>query len=203
MELNRRMMVVGGTVLVVVLIVIGSVLLFGGGSEHKLEVTSVPNDLTLTLDGKQIPANGEVKVKGGKHTLTGERRGFETYSQTIDVRGDTDAKVFLFANSDEGRAWEAQNLEQEKKLQAESSRRFDELNRRMARKYPILQELPYHGPGFTIDQGKSQAHPDDPEVLGFYIRVTYPEGRQNALDWLTGHGYKPETLELIWVKPGQ
>ena len=60
LEENRRPFMIGVVALAVVLIVIGGVVLFrGGGSKTTLSVTSIPNDLTLTLDGHQIPANGE------------------------------------------------------------------------------------------------------------------------------------------------
>lgn len=200
MDENRRLFLLSGTVIVVALIVLGGYLAFRGNPEHTLTVKSIPNDLTLTLDGKQIPANGEIKVKEGEHTLTGERRGFQSYTQTVQVQQDSSYKMFLFSNSAEGRAWEKSHPEEQLEAEGEAGRRFDELNRRLEAKYPILQELPYIGPGFTVNQGVSQAHPGDPEYLAFYIKITDSEGKKKALEWLTGHGYKPETLELIYTK---
>jgi len=200
MDENRRLFLLSGTVIVVALIVLGGYLAFRGNPEHTLTVKSIPNDLTLTLDGKQIPANGEVKVKEGEHTLTGERRGFESYTQTVQVKQDSSYKMFLFSNSAEGRAWEQSHPEEQLEAEGEAGRRFDELNRRLEAKYPILQELPYIGPGFTVNQGVSQAHPGDPEYLAFYIKITDSEGKKKALEWLTGHGYNPESLELIYTK---
>lgn len=200
MDENRRLFLLSGTVIVVALIVLGGYLAFRGNPEHTLTVKSIPNDLTLTLDGKQIPANGEIKVKEGEHTLTGERRGFESYTQTVQVKQDSSYKMFLFSNSAEGRAWEQSHPEEQLEAESEAGRRFDELNRRLEAKYPILQELPYIGPGFTVNQGVSQAHPGDPEYLAFYIKITDSEGKKKALEWLTGHGYNPETLELIYTK---
>jgi hypothetical protein len=200
MDENRRLFVLSGTVVVIALIVLGGILLFRGNPEHTLTVKSIPNDLTLTVDGKQVPANGEIKLKEGKHTLTGERRGFQSYTQTVEITEDSQYKMYLFSNSAEGRAWEKQHPGEQLEAEAESGRRFDELNRRLAAKYPILQELPYIGPGFTINQGISQAHPGDPEYLAFYIKITDSEGQKKALEWLTGHGYEPEKLELIYTK---
>lgn len=200
MDENRRLFVLSGTVVVVALILLGGYLAFRGDTEHTLTVRSIPNDLTLTLDGTKIPANGDIKIKEGKHTLTGERRGFETYTQTFEIRQDSSVKMYLFSNSAEGRAWEKEHPNEMLEAEGEAGRRFDELNRRLQAKYPILQDLPYIGPGFTVNQGVSQAHPGDPEYLAFYIKITDPEeGKRKALEWLTGHGYKPETLELIYT----
>ncbi len=199
MDENRRLFMLSGTVVVVALVVLGGYLVFRGNPEHTLTVKSIPNDLTLTLDGRQVPANGEIKVKEGKHTLTGERNGFQSYTQTVQVTEDSKYKMFLFSNSAEGRAWEKSHPEEQLEAEGETGRRFDELNARLTAKYPILQELPYIGPGFTVNQGVSQAHPGDPEFLAFYIKVTDSEGKKKSLEWLTGHGYKPETLELIYT----
>ncbi|TDD29405.1 PEGA domain-containing protein [Kribbella turkmenica] len=200
MDENRRLFVLSGTVIVVALVVLGGYLAFRGSPEHTLTVRSIPSDLTLTLDGRQIPANGEIKVKEGTHTLTGERRGFQSYTQTVQMTKDSRYKMYLFSNSAEGRAWEKSHPGEQLEAESEAGRRFDELNARLQAKYPILQELPYIGPGFTVNQGISQDHPGDPEYLAFYIKITDSEGRKKALEWLTGHGYKPETLELIYTK---
>lgn len=200
MEDNRGLFVAGGAVVVVGLIIIGLFIGLRGSPEHTLSVRSIPNDLTLTVDGKQVTANGDLKLKEGKHTLTGERAGFETYTETVELHQDSTYKMYLFSNSAEGRAWEAKNPSEELETEAEAGRRFDELNARLAAKYPILADLPYVGRGFTINQGVSKAHPGDPEYLAFYIKILYPDGRKYALEWLTGHGYKPETLELIYTQ---
>jgi hypothetical protein len=200
MEENRRLWMLSGTVVVIALVVLGGYLVFRGAPEHTLTVRSIPNDLTLTLDGKPIDANGDVKVKEGKHTLTGSRRGFETYTQPIEVKEDSSVKVYLFSNSAEGRTWERDHPEETLETEAEAGRRYSEMDRRLQAKYPILQELPYIGPGFTINQGISKAHPNDPEQLAFYIKVTDSEGKKKALEYLTGHGYDPANLELIYTK---
>ena len=200
MDEERRLFVLGGTVVVIALILLGGYLVFRGGSEHTVTVRSIPNDLTLSVDGRQVPANGEIKLKDGEHTFTGERHGFETYSQTVEIRQDSSYKMYLFSNSAEGREWEKNHPSEQLETEAESGRRFDELGKRLQAKYPILQELPHLGAGFTIDQGSSQAHPGDPEYLAFYVKVYGPDGRKNALIWLKGHGYDPETLELIYTK---
>ena len=106
MDENRRLFMLSGTVVVIALVVLGGYLVFRGDPEHTLTVKSIPNDLTLTLDGQQVAANGEIKVKEGKHTLTGERPGFQSYTQTVQVTERPQYKMFLFSNSAEGRAWE-------------------------------------------------------------------------------------------------
>jgi hypothetical protein len=203
MDQNRRTWVLGGvTVLLAmlsVLIVLGGLVVFRAGSSHTLTVRSIPNDLTLTLDGTAIAADGQLKVKEGRHTLVGERSGFETYTQTIDVRQDASVKMYLYSNGPDGRSWETDHPDQVLETEADAARRYEELDARLQRTYPILQELPYVGPGFVVNYGSSKGHPDDPERLAFSIKLTDSQGRRKAEEWLTGHGYAPANLELIYT----
>src|SRR6266704_6924246 len=100
LEENRRPVLIGAAALVIAVVLIGGFLLFRGAPESKLTVTSIPNDLTLTLDGHEIPASGDVKVKAGEHTLVAERKGFETYSQKVTASGGDplSVKMYLYAN---------------------------------------------------------------------------------------------------------
>ena len=199
-ESNRGLMI-GVAALTVVLILIGGIVLFrgSGGSETTLSVTSIPNDLTLTLDGHEIPANGEVKIKEGTHTLVGARRGFQSYTETFTSGSDpVSYKMYLYANSAEGREWTKNNPEQEAELEEQASRRYDEIQRRLKIKYPILAQLPYIGPGFQATYTRSKSDPKNPEAISIVIEVWTPEGKTKALQWIKGYGWDPSTLDIIW-----
>ncbi|WP_427887543.1 PEGA domain-containing protein [Kribbella sp. GL6] len=201
LEENRRPLMIGGVVLVVLIVLIGSIALSRrGGPETKLNVQSVPNDLTLTLDGHQIPANGEIKVKSGRHTIEGTRRGFQSYSQDITVTGDTSSyKMYLYANSAEGREWAKSNPEQERQAEAEAGRRFDEMQARLLDKYPVIGYLPYVGDGFEATRAPSKTDPKNPEAISLAIEVYGPQGRTKAMQWIQGYGWDPATLDIIWT----
>lgn len=200
LEENRRPLMIGGVVLAVIVVLIGSIVLFGGGSRAKLTVRSIPSDLTLKLDGHEIPANGEVKIKAGAHTLEGSRRGFQTYSQKIDVTGDgLNYKMYLYANSSEGRAWAAQNPEQELEAEAEAGQHFDEMQARLRARYPVLGYLPYIGDGFEATRAPSKSDPKNPEAISLAIEVFGPQGRTKAMEWIHGYGWDPASLDIIWT----
>jgi hypothetical protein len=198
---NRRIWMIGGVALAVLVVVLGGYLLFRGGPESKLTVRSIPSDLTLTLDGRPINANGEVKVKEGQHTLTGQREGFQSYTQTIRaVDGNPlTVKMYLYSNGPAGRAWEKDHPDQVLEAEAEAGRQYDETNKRLNQKYPMLQELPYIGPGFKVDYGVSKVDPDNPEQIGIYIKIFSAEGKTKALEWMRGHGYDPAKYEVIYT----
>lgn len=200
LEENRGLLKFGGVVLVVVVVLIGSMLLFRGGSGTKLTVRSIPSDLTLRLDGHEIPANGEVSVKAGKHTLEGSRRGFETYTNTIDVSGKAlNYKMYLYANSAEGREWAQQNPSQESELEHEAGQNYDEMNERLRAKYPVLAYLPYVGDGFEATQAPSKTDPKNPQAISLAIEVFGPQGKTKALQWIEGYGWNLDSLDIIWT----
>ncbi|GAA1547858.1 hypothetical protein GCM10009804_00270 [Kribbella hippodromi] len=197
---NRRPLMTVAAVVVVLAVLIGGFLLLRGGSEAKLSVQSIPNDLTLTIDGHQVAANGDVKVKPGTHTLVGERRGFRTYTTTITARsGDNlSFKMYLYANSAEGRQWGQNNPSQERELEAEAGRKFDQTQARLRQKYPIMAKLPYIGPGFEVDYTNSKTDPKNPEAISVTIDVFGPDGRTKALQWIQFNGWDPASLDIIW-----
>ncbi|MEU8222270.1 S-layer protein [Kribbella sp. NPDC048915] len=196
---NRRLFTIGGVVLVVLLVMIGGAALLNRTAETTLTVESIPNDLTLTLDGHEIPANGEVKIKEGEHTLVGSRRGFETYTKKFTAGSDRlSYKMYLYANSEEGRQWTKQNPEQEQKLEEEAGKNFAETQQRLQNKYPILAQLPYIGPGFQATYTKSKSDPKNPVAISIVIEVYSDRGRTEALKWMQGYGFDPEKLDIIW-----
>jgi hypothetical protein len=139
-----------------------------------------------------------VKIKEGKHTLVGERSGFKSHTQTLDVRDDTSVRVYLFANSAEGRAWEKEHPDQALEAEAESGRRYQELTDRLEAKYPLLKQLPYVGPGFDVSYGNSKQNPDDPESLAFYVKISDSEGKKKFAEWIQGLGLDINTLEVVY-----
>jgi hypothetical protein len=201
LEENRRPVLIGVTALVIAVVLIGGYLLFRGSPESKLTVTSIPNDLTLTLDGKQIAANGEVKVKAGTHTLTAERKGFQSYTQSVTASdGDPlSVKMYLYANGPEGREWAEKHPEETLEAEAEAGRRYDEINERLREKYPIMAALPYLGPGFKATYEASKSDPKNPEAISIVIATYTPDGKTKALQWIQGQGWDPATLDIIYT----
>jgi hypothetical protein len=200
-EDTRRPLAIGVVVLVVIVVLIGGFLIWRHDPKAELTVKSIPNDLTLTLDGAPIAANGKVDVRPGTHTLTGERNGFQSYTQTLTVRGKDplSVKVYLYANGPVGRAWGKNNPEQELETEAEAGRKYDEIQARLEAKYPVLAQLPYIGPDFKATYQQSKSDPTNPEAISVKILVYGPSGKQEALTWITGNGWDPASLDLIYT----
>jgi hypothetical protein len=188
----------GALLLVVVLLV---TLFTGGEGTARILTRSVPDDLVLTMDGKQIDANGETVIKPGSHTLVAKRSGFADETQTFTIEKDQTYNVtfFLDDNGPEGREWYDRHPNEELEKEAEKGKEFEENGKKLKAKYPILEKLPFLGPGFEINYGQSRQHPDDPLTIALYIKVIYPAGKQIAIDWLKSNGVEPGTIEIIWT----
>ena len=71
-----------------VLVVVGVVVVVTrGGGSATLEVSSIPGDLRLTMDGKVVAQNGQTTIRAGKHTLVASRSGFADQTESFQVRG--------------------------------------------------------------------------------------------------------------------
>ncbi len=197
---NRRPLLIAAVVLGVVVVLVGGFRVFRD-KPATLVVTSIPNDLTLTVDGQPVNANGEVKVKSGTHTMTGERRGFQSYSTTFTARGGDEyqVKMYLYANSAEGREWARNNPEQERELEAEAGRKFDETQQRLRQRYPIIRRLPYIGPGYEINYVGSKTDPNNPIAISVTIETWTADGKAKALQWIQEDGTDPAGLDIIYT----
>jgi hypothetical protein len=200
LEDNRRPLIIGAVALAVIVVLIGGILMLGGGSETKLTVQSIPNDLTLTLDGHEIPANGEVKIRPGEHTLVGSRQGFQSYTANITAGSDPlSYNMYLYANGPAGREWAKKNPQQEYELEAQAGLHFDEMQARLVARYPIISQLPYIGDGFRATRTASKTDPKNPEAISIVIEVFFSGGKEKALQWIHSNGWDPGTLDMIWT----
>ncbi len=174
-------------------------------SAASITVDSVPNDMTLTLDGKKITTSGKIATTPGNHTLVGKRSGFDDKTTTFSVqKGENKSiNIYLYPSSDVGNQWLQAHPDQAQKGDAFGSQEADQATQTIAQKYPILSQLPVIDPTFRIDYGSSQKHPDDPTAIALYIQASDADGRQNALDWMRVNNYDPSSYEIIFNAPGQ
>ncbi len=60
-----------------------------------MRLTVMPVDASVLLDGRRIPASGDVAVLVGEHTITASRTGFKTDSLTFTAAAETTAEATL------------------------------------------------------------------------------------------------------------
>jgi hypothetical protein len=59
--------------------------------------------------------------------------------------------------------------------------------------------LPYVGPGFKATYEGSKSDPDNPEAISVRIVTWTATGKEKALQWITGNGWDPASLDIIYA----
>ncbi len=195
-----------------ILIVIASIILIGLiyfivsamlHSRERIVVDSVPQDLTLKMDGKKVKSVGAIGVQPGTYTLEGSRTGFATKKVTVTVKaGETkNVTMYLDPNSKAGEDWlgDEKNLNQIVKREGEKGREHDEAVDKAIRSNGLIKELPYIGPGYSwrIDYGPALADAKFPDQPTIYISGKTQDDRESALIWLRSGGYHPENMNIV------
>lgn len=197
---SRWFLPAAAAAVLLVLVVLIAAISASGEDTGRLVATSVPDDLTLTLDGAKIAANGETVVKTGSHTLVASRPHFADRTQKFSIGKDQTYSIsfYLDPTDAEGRGWYDDHPDQDLEREAVKGKEFEDTSKKIAAKYPVIGELPFIGKGFKVDYGKSEKHPNDPLVLAFYVKLLWPEAKKDALAWLKSEGLDPATTEIIW-----
>lgn len=165
-------------------------------------VESVPTDLTLTLSGKRIAANGKQTITPGKYTLEGKRAGFETTKQEITVKAKQSQNVFMYmaANGAEGDQWLRDHPDEAIKLETIGGREHKEAVEEAIDQNEFIRQLPYLGPGLAwrIDYGGAAPDNKFPEQPTIYISARDEEARADALQWMRTNGWDPDGMNIVF-----
>ena len=164
-----------------------------------IKLVVVPSGSTAKLDGEGVKA-GTLKLKPGNHTVIVAKKGFTTQVQKFNLQTEETrfVGIALISNSADTRDWYRDHPEDQRLLESISSQTFDQYSKEIAKKTPLVNDLPLIDRLFRIDYGQSQQYPNDPSAIAIYITYYSQEGKQQALDWIKFKGYDPTKLEIIY-----
>ena len=165
--------------------------------QGKVTYTSLPGDITLRLDGKDIPTNGTMFVAQGKHEFIATRRAFDEKKIPFEIaKGETkNFDIYIFPNGDAGLDWVEQNPGEASALDGIVSNEYNNRATSVRDNNPILEILPIIDGSFRIDQGLSKTGKD----FALYVQFGNEESKNAALATLRYFGYDPENFEIIYV----
>src|SRR6266550_1976809 len=165
-----------------------------------LDIQSVvPDDISVTVDGKKVASTTKFKVVPGTHTINAKRQGFGEQNQSVVLK-DKETKtirLMLIVTGPEGKAWVAAHPDQAVQAESVSSQRFDDISKQVTDKNPIISHLPILRREWRIDYGQSQKHPDDPQAIQLIITYASEPSKQDALDWMRAQGFNPDSYEIV------
>jgi hypothetical protein len=161
----------------------------------QVSIRVIPKDAMVYVNDKPSSA-GDIYLKPGAYKISAKKKGFNDYTQTIEV-GEEDIELGLIPTpqSEEAKEWLANNpkIQQERETIGGINANRSGLERK--EESPIVYNLPVtdiFGP-FSIDYGPSAAREN-----GVYLTISdsSPEGRANAIKWIRQHNQDPTDLEI-------
>jgi len=166
----------------------------------KVQVTLIPSDSTLTVDGKKTKA-GTVYLTKTTHTLKVTRPPFSPTSKTINfVTYDTSKVVYLLPSpvSKAALQYLINHPDVQAQREAVGDLQSDQAQQQLS-KNKLIGLLPYSGPGgtYTVDYG-TLTQQDGTQKVTIYIESNTSQDKQAALTWITNHKIDPKTLTIVY-----
>ena len=150
-------------------------------------IRKLPSDAKIVLNDKTI-SSSTIYLEPGTYTLKGSSEGFADYERTIDIPDNSeDLKAFfvLDPKSDEALKQVGESTEEYLKLEKEASEYYAKTSEQTADKYPIIEDLPYRSPLYSIEYSLVK---DDFKIQ---IKSSDALGRQVAIGRIKDFGYPP------------
>jgi hypothetical protein len=167
----------------------------GHTGKTKVELLVVPRDAAVSVNGQTF-TDTTLYLTPGTYTFTAKRDGFDTESQTVDIKGSHhEVDLLAVPNSPVGNAYLNAHPDEEKIREDAGSKSANEAGLALQKKTPLIAQLPYTditGP-FSIDYGPSSTQKNGSFIL---ISDSSPNGRVNALKWIKQQGYDPVNMEI-------
>lgn len=195
-RLRSAMVVVG--VLVVIFIGFYGWQYIANRGKTSLTIKKLPSNAVITMNGEKV-RSGKVYLQPGTYKLKAESEGFATYERTVDItEGQAGVKAFFVLDpvSDQAISEVSKKTKDYIKLEGEAGKYYEDISDNNAATYPIMKELPYRGPLYSIEYYQSGGE------FKLQIKSSDPLGRQVALERIREMGYEPSdyTIEYLDVK---
>lgn len=179
------------------------VYLLVAGSKHaamaKVDIQVIPDDASVTLDGKGIKS-GDKYIEPGTHEFTAAKSGFETTRLSITVKAKDKRDVILLPApvSAEAKKWLSDHPGIQRQREALEAKNILYIQQAIKANYPIINDLPLDTLHYQIDYGQSKKYPDDPTKIALFITAS-PVYRDMAMHWIKFKGYDPAKFEIIYT----
>lgn len=196
---NKKIVIAGGAVVlgIVALLIALSIPRVG---KVRVNVETLPNDSTVTVDGVKVKGNGSIYVTPGKHTLKASRQYFTTVTVKFDTEDpNLDDPIYLMpgAESDEAIAYLVQNPELAAAREAMGGDKANREQTEFSDKYPVTDKLPYQTYDYKIGYLVNDDGTVTYDIELYPVAVTpgtelYRQQLEDflgqALNWLRGQG---------------
>ncbi|HSX00993.1 MAG TPA: PEGA domain-containing protein, partial [Candidatus Saccharimonas sp.] len=178
---TRFQLIIGAALAALLLISLTIVGITALNPTGTLNLTVVPSDAAITIDGKTKAKAGNLTLTPGNHTLALSRDGFtaKTVTVTITAKQTTSQTVVLAVANQAGQNYFKNNPDEESQLEGITGAEAAKQGQIITQNNPLIQLLPYHGNNYSIDFGTSKKYPDDPDATAVYISYVGDSGKAN------------------------
>jgi hypothetical protein len=192
--------IVGATVVVLGTIGIGIWQTLATAGYGLLDLSVAPADATVQIDGHGAGKPGKIELPPGTHTVQVSRKGYDSETVSVVVSGGSTTTKGIIMTAIGKEAGDASKLTDTQRSEAEgqAGKIIDQEGAKVTASNPLISKLPYYGPDYNIDVGKSQKYANDPSAVAIYITPLNAAAKIHALDWIKANGFDPNAYEIIY-----
>ncbi len=161
--------------------------------KYPVPLSVLPEDATITIDGKTHTRKNTVYLAPGTYQLTAEKDGFTRSEQEVIINEQDETAIFvqLVAESDEAKKWQERNHRRYMRFEAEAGKFAKENGAALRARLPIINTLPIRDPYFTIGYRLEE----NGEII-LTIKGVSPRYREFAIDELRSKGFEPTEYRI-------
>lgn len=193
---TKRYWALGFLIVAMLTVVVLFIILTRRDQNANLEILSVPDDASFTIDGKQYSA-GKLTLLPGEYKIEGTRDGFEPISQTAVVGERLSQVAFAFSPvSEEAKKWANDNPGPYNEIESIGGQLAQQQGQEFRNKYPLTAKLPYNGALYSINYARNLN-----EEGKIYIRIDAKGalGRQAAIAQIREWNYNPTDYSIVFA----
>ena len=168
----------------------------------RINVAVSPASAVITINGQPAKSGENSVTATGSFEVVAKKSGFASISQFVTVkRGDnTYVGLILTPNGSATANWFYEHPSDEQISSEIISKQYDISSNQSAQSVPLIKKLPYLGTGllYRVDYGVDPNHSSS-TTPAIYITANTPQGRQNALYWITSEGYDLSQLKIVFI----
>ncbi len=187
------------------------VLLWQTPGTVRITVTALPDDSTITLDGKSIKS-GRQDLPKGTHTFKANRQYFDEVTKVVDTNDLKNGQtVYLLpgVSSKEAIQWLNDHPDVQKQREAAAGAVVSQDQATTLQKYPYIGQFPYEAIDFRVDYGYTNKgllaltvtlQPySDPQNAPDDYQQQLKDYKAEALDYLKSIKVDFNTVTLTWL----
>jgi hypothetical protein len=197
---TQKKILIVAALFVGILFILFFMVLLNHHGEAKVQVTVLPSDSTLMVDGKKTKA-GTLYVTKTNHTLKVSRQFFTTVTKVINFANyDTSQTLYMLPLPDSQQALDYLSKHPDIQAQREAAGgvQAGEAQQQLS-KNKLLPFLPYTGTGFeyVVDYGTATQQ-DGTQKVTIYIEADTDQAKQDALIWIKSKKIDPKSLTIVY-----